>query len=315
MSEEELVAILIDLSGSFGGDNTMMKGKSVVKGSQTSWAWSSILKGRDIVQLGVRWNMGNGQDVLIFQDKWIPGFKVVSPPGTYSLFSHVCELLDDYGEWDITKLNACFSSEECQEILKIPIGAGFDSLVWHLDKYGRFSIKSAYLLAFNTIHEPSMDSNNMPLSPIEWKHLWKLKVPPKVRVFMWRAFLNSLPSLDNLVKSRIVQEVIACISCMIQKYSSPNKMHLLASPSKSWIVGKKNLSSWSKPLQGTLKVNVDASFSQNLGSTTLAMAMGNFGFGKTWFCMALSPLMAKGTALLKAVRFMFVPRDNNWVAD
>ncbi|GLU18505.1 hypothetical protein SLE2022_348010 [Rubroshorea leprosula] len=66
------------------------------KGSHPSWAWSSILRGRDLVQLGARWNVGNGQDILIYQDKWVPtlpGFKVTSLPTNNSVFSYVCDLL------------------------------------------------------------------------------------------------------------------------------------------------------------------------------------------------------------------------------
>ncbi|GKV50825.1 hypothetical protein SLEP1_g57512 [Rubroshorea leprosula] len=52
------------------------------KGSHPSWAWSSILHGRNLVQLGARWNVGNGQDILIYHDKWVPtlpGFKTGLP--------------------------------------------------------------------------------------------------------------------------------------------------------------------------------------------------------------------------------------------
>ncbi|GLU13484.1 hypothetical protein SLE2022_301180 [Rubroshorea leprosula] len=185
------------------------------KGSHPSWAWSSILKGRDIVQLGMRWNVGTGQNILIYQDNWVPtlpGFKVNSPSETHSVFSYVCELLDDRGEWDITKLNASFRNQVSWEILKIPIGACEDSLVWHHDKYGNFSVKSAYLLAYNPTPELGMHDTNRSLNTVDWKHLWKLKVPPKVRNFLWRAILNSLPSLDNLVKRGITQE-ITCPNC------------------------------------------------------------------------------------------------------
>ncbi|GLT56641.1 hypothetical protein SLA2020_296690 [Shorea laevis] len=66
------------------------------KGSHPSWIWSSILKGRDIIQIGTRWNVGNGQNILIYQDKWIatmPGFQVTTPSDTNPLYSYVCELL------------------------------------------------------------------------------------------------------------------------------------------------------------------------------------------------------------------------------
>ncbi|GKV31652.1 hypothetical protein SLEP1_g40324 [Rubroshorea leprosula] len=152
------------------------------KGSHLSWAWSTILKGREIVQLGMRLNVGNGQNILIYQDNWAPtlaGFKVTSSLGLHCLYSHVCELLDNRGERDVMKLNACFSREISREILKIPTGDCSDSIAWHNDKYGRFSVKSAYLLAYNAVHEPGINDPNRNLTNAEWKHLWKLKVPPK----------------------------------------------------------------------------------------------------------------------------------------
>ncbi|GLT58613.1 hypothetical protein SLA2020_314900 [Shorea laevis] len=174
----------------------------------------------------MRWNVGNGSNVLIYEDKWVPtllGFKVTSHPENHSLFSYVCELLDDGGEWDITKLNISFNNKECREILKIPTGACPDSLIWHHDKYNKFSIKSAYLLAYNTAHEPGSRESNLNMTIGEWKHLWKLKIPPKVRVFVWRAILNSLPSLDNLVKRGVVQEM-TCPNC---HGADETLMHLL----------------------------------------------------------------------------------------
>ncbi|GKU89304.1 hypothetical protein SLEP1_g3458 [Rubroshorea leprosula] len=157
------------------------------KGSHPSWAWSSILHGRNLVQLGARWNVGNGQDILIYHDKWVPtlpGFKVTSLPTNNSVFSYVCDLFDDHGDWAAPKLNQLFSSEECWEILKIPTGSCCDSFIWHYDRYGRFSVKSAYLLAIHTSQETHPNHVNPTFSSAEWKHLWKLKVPPKIRVFL-----------------------------------------------------------------------------------------------------------------------------------
>ncbi|GKV19300.1 hypothetical protein SLEP1_g29582 [Rubroshorea leprosula] len=198
---------------------------SARKGSHPSWIWLSILRGREIIQIGTRWNVGNGQNILIFEDKWVPtlpGFKVTSPE-TQSLFSYVCELLDEGGEWDITKLNASFSNQECREILKIPTGACPDSLIWHYDKVGKFSVKSAYFLAYNMAREPSIHETNRDMTIGEWKQLWRLKIPPKVRVFLWRAILNSLPSLDNLVKRGVLQEM-TCPNC---QGADETLMHLL----------------------------------------------------------------------------------------
>ncbi|GKV39420.1 hypothetical protein SLEP1_g47185 [Rubroshorea leprosula] len=256
---EEFVKISTESSGNFGGANKLRKEKyagsvgansqkasiwevwalkiytvltwqyssflAARKGSHPSWIWSSILRGRDIIQIGMRWNVGNGQNILIFEDRWVPtlpGFMVTSPE-THSLFTYVCELLDDGGEWDITKLNLSFSNQECREILKIPTGACPDSFIWHYDKVGKFSVKSAYFLAYNMTREPGIHETNRDMTIGEWKQLWRLKIPPKVRVFLWRAILNSLPSLDNLVKRGVLQEM-NCPNC---QGADETLMHLL----------------------------------------------------------------------------------------
>lgn len=42
------------------------------KGSRASWACSSILEGKDILFEGAFWNIGNGKNVRVWQDKWVP---------------------------------------------------------------------------------------------------------------------------------------------------------------------------------------------------------------------------------------------------
>ena len=37
-----------------------------------SFAWKSILKGREVIQKGAKWRVGNGENILIYQDRWLP---------------------------------------------------------------------------------------------------------------------------------------------------------------------------------------------------------------------------------------------------
>ncbi|XP_030970761.1 uncharacterized protein LOC115991163 [Quercus lobata] len=45
-----------------------------------------------------------------------------------------------------------------------------------------------------------------------WKIIWKLKVPEKVKHFLWKACTNSLPTKDNLLKRKILKES-GCARC------------------------------------------------------------------------------------------------------
>ena len=52
------------------------------KENKGSFAWRSILKGRDLIKSGLKWRIRNGSKVRIFLDAWLPGSrqgKVLSP--------------------------------------------------------------------------------------------------------------------------------------------------------------------------------------------------------------------------------------------
>ena len=42
-------------------------------------------------------------------------------------------------------------------------------------------------------------------SPTEWNAIWKLEIPEKVKVFMWRAAQDILPTAGNLWKKKALQ--------------------------------------------------------------------------------------------------------------
>ncbi|CAN1761141.1 Uncharacterized mitochondrial protein AtMg00310 [Linum perenne] len=48
------------------------------KGSNPSWGWRGILKGREIIKVGHRWQVGDGISINPFLDHWVP----TSPPST-----------------------------------------------------------------------------------------------------------------------------------------------------------------------------------------------------------------------------------------
>lgn len=81
---------------------------------------------------------------------------------------------------------------------------------WHCGKKGEYSVKSGYQLALKIKSpEPSNSSGN---NSKHWNALWSLKIPKKIKIFMWRAIKNLLPSVENLWKMRILQEPI-CQRC------------------------------------------------------------------------------------------------------
>lgn len=58
-------------------------------------------------------------------------------------------------------------------------------------------MRKAYHLAY------LLTINNDYSVPGNWKVLWKLKVPPKVKVFLWRSARNCPPTKSNLLSRGI----------------------------------------------------------------------------------------------------------------
>lgn len=75
-----------------------------------------------------------------------------------------------------------------------------DTLCWDLEKSGEYSVRTTYRALFGDEwrREEVAPSNTGSL----WKRVWQTKVLPRVKLFVWRACLNALPT--RLVISRRV---------------------------------------------------------------------------------------------------------------
>ena len=82
---------------------------------------------QSIVRRGMRWQIGNGNKIRLWHDKWIPRpctYKVISKEKPNSTNALVYELINKgTGEWNIDKLNSWFLLEEREAILGIPLSS------------------------------------------------------------------------------------------------------------------------------------------------------------------------------------------------
>nr|XP_023911810.1 uncharacterized protein LOC112023433 [Quercus suber] len=122
-------------------------------GRRPSYAWRCIMAAREIVARGSKWSIGNGEQVRIWTDRWLPttrSFKAVSPRPPHAESELVASLIDmDRRGWDVTKVRNTFMPQEAQVILGIPISPRLpqDSLIWAWTPTGRFTVNSAYKVA------------------------------------------------------------------------------------------------------------------------------------------------------------------------
>ena len=119
-----------------------------------------------VVKQGIRWNVGNGEHIRVWGDKWLPSpstFKVVSP----RLFMHadirVSKLIfhEPVG-WKMQVIDTLFLPHEVDIIKSIPLSTHSppDKLIWATTTNGLFSVHSAYRLAMEASRSDTTGSNS-----------------------------------------------------------------------------------------------------------------------------------------------------------
>ena len=48
------------------------------EGHGGSYAWKRILIGREVIQKGTKWRVGNGESIKLWGNKWLPSFNYPS---------------------------------------------------------------------------------------------------------------------------------------------------------------------------------------------------------------------------------------------
>ena len=139
----------------------------------------------------------------IWRHRWLPDLhhsKVISPRATTSV-NRVSELFVPHTKtWDPGKLALCFLPWEAEIISQIQVCTvrEEDVLIWPLTTDGEYSVRSAYhfLVAAEDSLAPS--SSSLVHEHSVWKKIWKMKVPNKIRHFIWSVAKDSLPTKVNL---------------------------------------------------------------------------------------------------------------------
>ena len=186
---------------------------SATKKKRSSATCRSILWGREELKKGLIKRVGPG-DIDVWRDNWIPGLRPFKPLVRLPT-AEVDKVADLFIPgtrlWDEQEVRRSFLALEAEEVLKIKpsLRLQHDVLAWALEKNGTYSVRSAYRMLKDDHWAVSMAGSNEQ-APSEqsnvWRALWRVNVPPKIRVFWWRVIHNSLPSKSEMKRRHIEKE-------------------------------------------------------------------------------------------------------------
>ncbi|XP_019149854.1 PREDICTED: uncharacterized protein LOC109146656 [Ipomoea nil] len=112
--------------------------------------------------------------------------------------ARVARLIDlQTDTWDPHILCVLFIPEDVNRISMIPIGPDYEDLwYWMSDPKGTYTLKNAYrrIVGYYESNLAVFD---------KWVLMWKLKVPPKWKTFLWRAICDILLTTTNLIIKRV----------------------------------------------------------------------------------------------------------------
>jgi hypothetical protein len=175
-------------------------------GHNPSYVWRSIQASQVVVKRGLRWRIGDGSEINVWHHPWLrhddnPFLTTPMVPGYERMV--VADLLQQNArKWNLDLVNQVFNPRDATEIVKIPItmSQNADTPLWRFGKNGNYSVRSAYYQLMEVITD-----NSHLREPGDWMALWKLKIPNRVKIFLWRTLRGCIP-----VKDRLTQRGVQC---------------------------------------------------------------------------------------------------------
>ena len=115
-----------------------------------SYAWKSIIRGRDIIQRGARWRVGNGEKINIWQQRWLPRKHPpclsIYPIQDFENSTVSCLIDQSTRQWRADLVDGLFNEEDVELVKSVPLShvEAEDVLFWLYTKNGVYTCRSSY---------------------------------------------------------------------------------------------------------------------------------------------------------------------------
>ncbi|KAI8533199.1 hypothetical protein RHMOL_Rhmol11G0278700 [Rhododendron molle] len=171
---------------------------------KASHVWKSIFKTKDFVVNNLKWLVGDGKDISFWHDWWC-GNSILADSHVNITSDHlkVVDFITSSKDWNCTLLNQVINANSLSDITNVLIPRRAiikDTPCWTLSSKGNFSVKSAYVAI----------SDNPPLST-SWKWIWTLKIPAKLKGFLWICMHGKLlTNHHRMIRGLVDNDICPC---------------------------------------------------------------------------------------------------------
>ncbi|XP_074322969.1 uncharacterized protein LOC141659929 [Apium graveolens] len=179
------------------------------------YIWSGIWEAKEVVKKGFSWVIGDGRSINAHSDPWLrakQGFCVEDYQLSSSRSEKVCYYFcPNTKEWDEEKVRQSFHKTDVTMILnmRVPQYNSMDRLVWTASNDGYYSAKSGYYY-WQSMNDTISQEHQLN----GWNKLWRLSLPHKVKIFLWRFCKNTIPVRD-LLRHKGVEVPSLCHVCSL----------------------------------------------------------------------------------------------------
>jgi hypothetical protein len=194
--------------------------------SHPSQIWRSIIEGRDALKIGLIRRIGDGRTTDAWVQNWLPRDERLKPVAPRK--DDAPQMVRDYihhhiAAWNTEKLEEYFLPMDVDIIRNIPLCTRIqeDFWSWHFERNGQFSVRSCYraLAVTKRVREDWLDGNSAASDSTRegkaWSKLWKISVPSKIRLFLWRLAKHSIPT-EDIRHHRQMAQTKACSICGLE---------------------------------------------------------------------------------------------------
>ncbi|MCH98629.1 ribonuclease H protein, partial [Trifolium medium] len=168
--------------------------------------------------------IGTGHNIPLWGSRWlIDGSTLTKPTNVAVDFNNmkVSDILDiNMKQWNTNLITNMLGVQEGSKILQTPLfdSVSQDKIIWRFEKNGKYSVKSAYRYCI----EDTLDISHLQVQG-DWRLIWRIKAPPKIKNFMWRLCRNCIPT-----RTRLLQKGVNCPNnCVLCDEEAEDNLHIL----------------------------------------------------------------------------------------